>query len=51
LVKTTSIYPKKTTIMKKIIIAALLLCTLTVIMSSCGASRGIGCPGAEGIIH
>ncbi len=37
--------------MKKIIIAALCLLTLCVVISSCGASRGIGCPGAAGIIH
>ena len=37
--------------MKKIIVAALFLLTLCVIISSCGASKGIGCPGAAGIIH
>jgi hypothetical protein len=42
---------KNTIIMKKIIIAALFLLTLSVIITSCGASRGVGCPGAAGIIH
>lgn len=37
--------------MKKIILAALVLFTLSVIITSCGAARGIGCPGAAGIIH
>jgi hypothetical protein len=42
---------KSRTSAKKIIIAALFLLTLSVIITSCGASRGVGCPGAAGIIH
>jgi hypothetical protein len=42
---------KSRTSAKKIIIAALFLLTLSVIITSCGARRGVGCPGAAGIIH
>ena len=37
--------------MKKVIVVALILLSITVVMTSCGASRGTGCPGAQGIIH
>jgi hypothetical protein len=37
--------------MKKLLVAALLLITFTALITSCGASKKTGCPGAEGIIH
>jgi hypothetical protein len=37
--------------MKKLFFAAILLITVAVVVSSCGASRRTSCPMAEGIIH
>jgi hypothetical protein len=37
--------------MKKMLLAAILLLTITAVISSCGASRKTGCPGTEGIVH
>ncbi len=37
--------------MKKILVAAILLFSFAVCISSCGASKKTGCPGTEGIVH